>query len=184
MTSARPFFSAGYAWASVLLGAAVPMAIAMRARDVITNNCEPDVNGWRRFAPLDGQNESATSRVTSAFGLFRRSVSRVCDAFVAHLPRSFRATHVRGWPFTQGGARRLRRLALPWANLFCPFGAGRFLDAWPDSAGLVVLRVPADVIRPSLRLEGAMKKKPRAERHGGAATRRPRFATPRQDPTP
>ena len=55
---------------------------------------------------------------------------------------------MRGWPFTQGGALRLRRVALPWANLFCPFGAGRFLDAWPVSA-LMVLRVPADVIRPS-----------------------------------
>jgi hypothetical protein len=62
---------------------------------------------------------------------------------------------VRRWPFTQGGARRLRRLALPWANLFCPFGAGRFLDAWPVSAGLVVLRSSADVIRPSSRPEGA-----------------------------
>jgi hypothetical protein len=38
-------------------------------------------------------------------------------------------------PFIQGGAPRLRRVALPWANLFFPFGAGRFLDAWPDSAG-------------------------------------------------
>jgi hypothetical protein len=47
---------------------------------------------------------------------------------------------VRCWPLTQGGARRLRRLALPWANLFCPFGAGWFLDAWLVSAGLVVLR--------------------------------------------
>ena len=47
----------------------------------------------------------------------------------------FRATDVWGWPLTQGGARRLRRVALPWANLFCPFGAGRFLDVWPVSAG-------------------------------------------------
>ena len=109
---------------------------------MITNHCEPDVIGWPRFAGFDGQNESATSRVTLAFGSFRRSVSRVCGAFVAHLSRPFRATDVRGWPLTQGGARRLRRLALPWANLFCPFGAGRFLDAWPVSAGLVVLRSP------------------------------------------
>ena len=47
----------------------------------------------------------------------------------------FRATDVWGWPLTQGGARRLRRVALPWANLFCPFGAGPFLDVWPVSAG-------------------------------------------------
>jgi hypothetical protein len=52
-------------------------------------------------------------------------------AFVAHFSRicraylfcPFRATDVGGGPPTQGGARRLRRLALPWANLFCPFGA-------------------------------------------------------------
>jgi hypothetical protein len=61
---------------------------------------------------------------------------------------------VRGWPLNQGGALRLCRVALPWANLFCPYWAGRFLDAWLDSAGLVVLRAPADVIRPSSRPEG------------------------------
>jgi hypothetical protein len=129
------------------------------------------------------------SRVTLAFGSFRRSVCRICasfvahlwlicGSFVAHLSRPFRATDVRGWPFTQGGAPRLRCLALPWANLFCPFGAGRFLDAWPVSAGLVVLRVPADVIRPHSHLKGARKKKPRAERRGGAATRLPVVARP------
>ena len=91
---------------------------------------------------FDGQIESAKSRVRSAFGSFRRSVSRVCVAFVAYLSCPFRATDVRGWPYTLGGALRLRRVALPWANLFCPFGVERFLDAWPVSA-LVVLRVPA-----------------------------------------
>ena len=63
---------------------------------------------------------------------------------------------MQGWPLTQGGARRLRRVALPWANLFCPFGAGRFLDAWPVSAGLVVLRAPADVIRTAKMQERAL----------------------------
>jgi hypothetical protein len=57
---------------------------------------------------------------------------RVCRAFVSPLQGDGRA----GVPFTQGGARRLRRLALPWANLFCPFGAwvvfdaGRFRRGW------------------------------------------------------
>ena len=60
---------------------------------------------------------------------------RVCVAFVADLFCPFRATDVQGWPFTQGGARRLRRLALPWANLFCPFGAWPFLGARPVSSG-------------------------------------------------
>jgi hypothetical protein len=83
-----------------------------------------------------GKNESATLRLIAAFGRFRRTVSHVCGAFVAHLFRPFRATDVGGGPFTQGGARRLRRLALPWANLFCPFGAwvvfdaGRFRRGW------------------------------------------------------
>jgi len=98
---------------------------------------------------FDEQNESATFRETSAFGSFRRSVSRVCVAFVAYLSCPFRATDVRGWPYTLGGALRLRRVALPWANLFCPFGVERFLDAWPVSA-LVVLRVPAAAPSPTL----------------------------------
>ena len=69
-------------------------------------------------------------RVIPAFESFRRTVKRVCGASAAHLFRPFRATDVRGeGPFTQGGARRLRRLALPWANLFCPFGAWWLLDA-------------------------------------------------------
>ena len=58
-----------------------------------------------------------------------RIISRQIRAFIMQLFRPFRARYVRGWQITQGGARRLRRLALPWANLFCPFGAGRFLDA-------------------------------------------------------
>ena len=86
-------------------------------------------------------NESATLRVIPAFESFRRTISCVYGAFVTHLSRPFRATDVRGGPLTQGGARRLRRLALPWANLFCPFGAWRVLDAgwllnaWPVWSG-------------------------------------------------
>ena len=67
---------------------------------------------------------------------------------------------MRGWPFTRGGALRLRRVALPWADLFCRLGAGQFLDSWPFSAGLVVLWGPFDVIRPSQLPEGAVTKKP------------------------
>jgi len=81
-------------------------------------------------------NESAMSRVTSTFGSFRHSVSCVYGADMAHLSRPFRATDARRWPFTQGGARRLRRLALPWANMFCPFGARRFFDAGPFLRGM------------------------------------------------
>ncbi len=43
---------------------------------------------------------------------------RECRAFVSSLQGDG-----RGGPFTQGGARRLRCLALPWANLHCPFGS-------------------------------------------------------------
>jgi hypothetical protein len=90
-------------------------------------------NGWHRFARFDGRktngNESAMFCVIPAFGSFRRTVSCVYAAFAAHLFRPFRATDVGGGPFTQGGARRLRRLALPWANMFCPFGAWVVHDA-------------------------------------------------------
>jgi hypothetical protein len=41
-------------------------------------------------------NESATTRVIPAFESFRRTVSRVCNAFAMHLFRPFRATDVRG----------------------------------------------------------------------------------------
>jgi hypothetical protein len=60
-------------------------------------------------------NEATTLRAIPAFGSFLRTISCVYSVFVAHLFRPFRATDVRGWLFTQGGARRLRRLALPWA---------------------------------------------------------------------
>jgi hypothetical protein len=113
-----------------------------REQDAITNNCESDVNGWPRFAGLDGQNVSATSRVIQAFGSFRRTISCVYGAFVARLFRPFRAKDVQGWPFTQGGARRLRRLALPWANLFCPFGAWGFVNAARFLPGMAVPSQP------------------------------------------
>ncbi len=58
-------------------------------------------------------------------------LSRVC------LAPSGRRTW--GGPFTQGGARRLRRLALPWANLFCPFGAWGGLNAARFRRGMAVL---------------------------------------------
>jgi hypothetical protein len=57
---------------------------------------------------LDGQNESATSRVTSAFGLFRRAVSRVCDAFVAHLPDGALFETEKGKRFQKIKKRRIR----------------------------------------------------------------------------
>jgi hypothetical protein len=68
-------------------------------------------------------NESVVFRVISAFKSIRRMIYRICGAIFAYLFCPFRATDVWGWLLTQGGARRLRRLALPWAKLFCPFGA-------------------------------------------------------------
>ena len=60
-------------------------------------------------------------------------------ALVSHFSRiCFAPSGRRTWggPFTQGGARRLRRLALPWANLFCPFGAWGGLNAARFRRGL------------------------------------------------
>jgi hypothetical protein len=82
-------------------------------------------------------NESVAFRFIPAFVSFRCTINRVYNSVFVHLFRPFRAADVPGAPFTQGGARRLRRLALPWAKLFSPFGAWRFLDAWPVSSGLV-----------------------------------------------
>ena len=86
-------------------------------------------NGWKWNASIRGAltgktnaNESAALRLIPAINSFQLTISCVCGAFHPHLFRPFRATDVRGWPLTQGGARRQRRLALPWANLFCPFG--------------------------------------------------------------
>jgi hypothetical protein len=114
-------------------------------------------------------NESVVFRFIPAFVSFRCTINRVYNAIFAHLFRPFRATDVRGGTFTQGGARRLRRLALPWANLFCPFGAwlvfdaGRFrrglaglFGAWRSVCGKAVssglgrsVRRPVDAIRSS-----------------------------------
>ena len=104
-------------------------------------------------------NESIVFRVIPAFGSFRRTVSRVCGAFLVHLFRPFRATDVGGAPFTQGGARRLRRLALPWAKLFCPFGAWRGLNAARFRRGMAVLLGMAVRSAPGLR--GAIVLTPR-----------------------
>jgi hypothetical protein len=94
------------------------------------------VNSWASICKTNA-NESVTFRVIPALGSFRRSVSRICGAFAAYLFRPFRATDLGGGrPLTQGDVRRLRRLALPWANLFCPFGAWRLPIAWPVSSGL------------------------------------------------
>jgi hypothetical protein len=69
-------------------------------------------------------NESATVRVTPAFGSFRRTISRVSDAFVAQLFRPFRAT--------DNGGDRLPRATLggcaaslcPGLTCFAPSGQG------------------------------------------------------------
>ena len=117
---------------------------------VIANRMEMDGLDSRPAAgETNGGDDSVVFRVISAFESTRRMIYRVCGPFVAHLYCPFRATNVCGWPRTQGGARRLRRLALPWANLFCPFGAravswrmAGFFAAWPirlgqgDSSGL------------------------------------------------
>jgi hypothetical protein len=68
--------------------------------------------------------------------------SLVCGAFVSPLQGDERGVG----PFTQGGARQLRRLALPWANLFCPFGAWGFLNAARFLPGMAV---PPDMAVPS-----------------------------------
>jgi hypothetical protein len=80
-----------------------------RERDVITSHCEPDVNGWPRFAGFDGQNESATFRVMSGI----RIISTLgFSRFVTHLSRPFRA------------------MACNAAGCIIPGGGGRS-PAWP-----------------------------------------------------
>jgi hypothetical protein len=100
---------------------------------------QTDVIGWHRFTGLDGRktngNESATTRVIPAFESSRRTVSRVCDAILAHLFRLFRATDVCVF---EGGGRRLPRAALggcaaslcPGLTCFAPSGHWGFLGAW------------------------------------------------------
>ena len=85
--------------------------------------------------------ESAMFRVIPAFESFRRTVSRVYAAFIAHLFRPFRATDLGGRPLTQGGASRLRRDALPWAILSLPLRGVRTIVPrglgadWADQTG-------------------------------------------------
>ena len=90
------------------------------------DHCETAVNGWARFAGFDGENEcQRIGYVPRDVGIGTFSTHGFANFLTRslRLSRPFRATDVRGWPFTQGGAPRLRRVALPWANLFCPFGA-------------------------------------------------------------
>ncbi len=132
-----------------------------REPDVLTifaKRMEMDGLDSRPAAVETNGNESVVFRVIPAFKSFRRTIYRVCGPFVAHLFCPFRATACGGGPFTQGGARRLRRLALPWAKLFCPFGAWRFLDAWPVSSrhgrsdwGMAILRSWAATSAPGRR---------------------------------
>jgi len=143
------------------------------------------VYSWASMCKTNA-NESVTFRVISVLGSFRRSVARVCGVFAAYLFRPFRATDLGGRPLTQGDARRLRRVALPWANLFCPFGAGPFLDVWPVSAGrgryvwgMAILRgvVATSALAPS----GAIVLTPRRGNDKlaqGRASRRSRDAPP------
>jgi hypothetical protein len=81
------------------------------------------IRGLQRAKRIGHVPRDAGIRIISTRGFSR--LWHVCGTFVAHLSRPFTETDVWGWPFTQGGAPRLRRVALPWANLFCPFAAGR-----------------------------------------------------------
>jgi hypothetical protein len=78
------------------------------------------IRGLRRAKRIGHVPRDVGIRIISTLGFSR--VWWVCGAFVAHLSRPFGATDVRGWPFSQGGAPRLRLVALPWASLFCPSG--------------------------------------------------------------
>jgi hypothetical protein len=127
---------------------------------MITNNFETDGNGMPRFAGLDEQNEcqrigrvscDSDIRIISTHDFVR--LWRVCRAFVLPLQGDGRA----GGPLTQGGARRLRRLALPWANLFCPFGAGRFLELGPFLQGWAVRSAPGPRDSLSMRIMKARR---------------------------
>ncbi|MEY4178707.1 MAG: hypothetical protein RLY70_2281, partial [Planctomycetota bacterium] len=69
-------------------------------------------NGWKWNASIRGAltgktnaNESVTFRMIPAIISFQPTISCDCGAFHPHLFRPFRATDVRGWPLTQGGAR-------------------------------------------------------------------------------
>jgi hypothetical protein len=63
---------------------------------------------------FDGQNGSATSRVTSGIRIISTHDLRVCGAFVSRFVSPLQGDGRAGWPFTQGGAPRLppRRSAL------------------------------------------------------------------------
>jgi hypothetical protein len=85
-----------------------------RKRDVITNNCETDVNGWPRFAGFDGQNEcqrighvscDSGIQIISTLGFSR--LWRVCGAFVSPLQGDGR-DGVAAYPGRYGAVPPLR----------------------------------------------------------------------------